>query len=51
MFFTFEFLCPSNFVSFVFVFILLIVFFGNFLKWFIRFLYSFSVLSQQLIYM
>ena len=49
MFFTFEFLCPSNFVSFVFI--LLIVFFWIFLKWFIRFLYSFSVLSQQLIYM
>ena len=35
-----------------FVFILLIVFcFGIVLKWFIRFLYSPSVLSQQLIYM
>ena len=52
MFFTFEFLCPSNFVSFVFCFYSSDCFFwgGDFLKWFIRFLYSPLALSQQLIY-
>ena len=53
MFFTFEFLYLSYFVSFVFCFYSSdwFFFFGFVLKWFIRFLYSPSVLSRQLIYM
>ena len=52
MFFTFEFVCLSNFVSYVFCFYSsdCFFFFGFFFKWFIRFLYSPSLLSQQLIY-
>ena len=48
MFFTFEFLCLSNFVSFCFLFLFfsLFCFFGIFLKWFIRFfIFSFTVVA------